>query len=273
MSVDDVAVFILSLVIYGLIAVLFGVLTRIAYRRHLIKRDSAFRQLFFYMGVLATSLVLGALGMSLNNFLHIPGFLQPCTFIIITPLLVMSWRFLLPRWEKSSKALIEEGKRVASNSSKKVPGVSPKRIPNWLLFVSFPFIFFYGATAFVSPFWFWLQAKRLNKLPVDPKISIKMLTANVLSIPLAVTIGAIFSGVNSVSAFAVISFIVLSLVFFITYIIILFRVCDILGEYSEKERKDVTVSGVGAFFLGIFYLQYKINKLFRAPSSSLKDKA
>lgn len=119
------------------------------------------------------------------------------------------------------------------------------------------------------PIWFLVQRKAINALSETQKLD--------LTGPLVITIIYLFS--NIVSLFVMLSLVSYENTAFVSNfdtiekfvtltggiwtLVLVFRVKNILKEYTDRRNYEMGYSGFYAFFLGIYYLQYKINQLLR----------
>ena len=106
---------------------------------------------------------------------------------------------------------------------------------------------------FYIPFWFVSRSEALNRL--NPRYQV--------SLSLCILMFAAIAAGILVSENIVIT---TDLAFVITYVVLAFRVKDILNSTLLKQREEQAahqeeISGALTFFFGIFYLQHRINQL------------
>ena len=110
------------------------------------------------------------------------------------------------------------------------------------------------------PVWFLKQRNALNNLNSEKKINWDpyiLLIFSIISIILIVPTIIIGGWVNIISD-------IINWAIAINIILLSFSVRRIL-----KEHYNIDISGLATFFLSIWYLQYKINKLPEAPVNNL----
>lgn len=127
-------------------------------------------------------------------------------------------------------------------------------------------VFVYIAFGFYAPIWYLTRRKGFNSLVSKNKLGkapfVWMIVLGVLSLPFCIIYMAmIFQGQNIDIATYLMLFLQ-GLPFYIIMLVQTFKLRRILNDHFNKYlQRDINFSGVATFFLNVFYLQYKINRL------------